>query len=254
MDWDKGPVQTRQLAHRQADPLPTTAVGSPCSHCDIREISVCGVLEPAELERLRAILSTQHYEPGQIVIREGDAADSLFNVVSGTVRLYKLLPDGRRQITGFLLPGDFLGIALNDLYAYTAEAVDMVHLCRFPRRRLEALMAEMPTLEHSLLGRAAGEIVLAQDQMLLLGRKTARERVASFLLMMAEREGRAGRRTDHIDLAMTRSDIADFLGLTTETVSRTLSQLKQDGLIGIVGRARIELLRPNALTALRDAG
>ncbi|MFO1056004.1 MAG: cyclic nucleotide-binding domain-containing protein [Dongiaceae bacterium] len=247
-------MSTRQLAHRQQEPAPTTVVGSPCNHCEVREISVCGVLTAAEIERLRAILNTQHYEAGQIVIREGDSADSLFNVVSGTVRLYKLLPDGRRQITGFLLPGDFLGIALNDVYAYTAEAVDTVHLCRFPRRRLEALLSEMPSLEHSLLGRAAGEIVLAQDQMLLLGRKTARERVASFLLMMAEREGRAGRRTDRIELAMTRSDIADFLGLTTETVSRTLSQLKQDGMIGIVGRGRVDLLRPESLVELRDAG
>lgn len=247
-------MSPRQLAHRQPEPVPTTLIGSPCNHCEVREISVCGVLSPTEIERVRAIISTQHYDPGQIVIRESDFADSLFNVVSGTVRLYKLLPDGRRQITGFLLSGDFLGIALNDLYAYTAEAVDTVHLCRFPRRRLEALLAEMPALERSLLSRAAGEIVLAQDQMLLLGRKTARERVASFLLMMAERAGRAGRATDHVDLAMTRSDIADFLGLTTETVSRTLSQMKQDGLIGIAGRGRVNLLRPEALAGLCEAG
>ncbi len=119
---------------------------------------------------------------------------------------------------------------------------------------MENLLKELPNLEHRLLEMAGNELVAAQDQMLLLGRKTARERVASFLLMMAEREGRAGRRTDRIELAMTRSDIADFLGLTTETVSRTLSQLKQDGMIGIVGRGRVDLLRPESLVELRDAG
>src|SRR6266446_1910355 len=107
----------RELARRQE--APTTLIGSPCRTCEIREISVCGALEPAEIERLRAIVATAHYDPGRVIIGEGDPAENLFNVVSGTVRLHKLLPDGRRQITGFLLPGDFLGIALNDSYAYT---------------------------------------------------------------------------------------------------------------------------------------
>src|SRR5215475_11506089 len=115
-------MTVRELAHRQA--APTTVIGSPCNSCEIREISVCSALDAAEIERLRAIIATVHYEPGQTIIGEGDPAESLFNVVSGTVRLHKLLPDGRRQITGFLLPGDFLGIALNESYAYTAEAVD----------------------------------------------------------------------------------------------------------------------------------
>ena len=245
-------MTVRDLARR--DEVPTTVIGSPCDTCEIREISVCGALAPAEIERLRAIIATVHYDPGQIVISEGEPAENLFNVISGTVRLHKLLPDGRRQITGFLVAGDFLGIALNDSYAYTAEAVDLVHLCRFPRRRLEALMREMPSLEHSLLGRASAEIILAQDQMLLLGRKTARERVASFIIMLAGREARHGRSPGSFSLAMTRADIADFLGLTTETVSRTLTQLKNENIIGLANRGRVDILRPDDLAELREAG
>ena len=245
-------MTVRELAHRQEAPI--TVIGSPCSHCEIREISVCGALDAAEIERLRAIIATAHFDASQTIIGEGEPADNLFNVVSGTVRLHKLLPDGRRQITGFLLPGDFLGIALNDSYAYTAEAVDLVHLCRFPRRRLEGLLREMPSLEHSLLGRASAEIILAQDQMLLLGRKTARERVASFLVMLAAREARHGRSATSVALAMTRADIADFLGLTTETVSRTLSQLKKEKIVDLSHRGRVDILRPEALGDLREAG
>jgi CRP/FNR family transcriptional regulator, anaerobic regulatory protein len=245
-------MTVRALAHRQD--VPTTVIGSPCGTCEIREISVCSALDPAEIERLRAIIATVHFEPAQTIIGEGEPAENLFNVVSGTVRLHKLLPDGRRQITGFLLAGDFLGIALNDRYAYTAEAVDLVHLCRFPRRRLEALMRDMPSLEHSLLGNASAEIVLAQDQMLLLGRKTARERVASFLIMLADRERQHGRPSTSVAVAMTRADIADFLGLTTETVSRTLSQLKKAKIIGLAHRGRVDILRPEALGDLCEGG
>src|SRR5215472_13015181 len=140
-----------------------------CAACEIRELSVCSALSETELARLRSIITGYHVDSGRTVIEEGGPATDLFNVVRGTVRLHKLLPDGRRQVTGFLFPGDFLGIALNDSYAYTAEAVDLVHLCRFPRRRLEALVQDMPSFEHSLLGRASAEIILAQDQMLLLG-------------------------------------------------------------------------------------
>jgi CRP/FNR family transcriptional regulator len=135
-----------------------------------------------ELTRLCTIISTISFDSGRTVIGEGEPAGDLFNVVRGSVKLYKVLTDGRRQVTGFLFPGDFLGIALNDTYAYSAEAIESLQLCRFPRKKLETLLAELPRLERKLLGTTAHELAAAQDQIVLLGRKTAKERVASFLV------------------------------------------------------------------------
>lgn len=245
----------RQVARRVESAEPR--LGAPCDACGVRAVSavsVCSALEVPELERLRSIMTTVHLEPGQTAIHEGDPADSLFNVVSGTVKLFKLLADGRRQITGFLVPGDFLGIVLNERYAYSAEAVDRVHLCRFPRRRFETLLGEMPRLERRLLGAASNELVAAQDQMLLLGRKTAQEKVASFLRMLARRTARQRSPVTSIGIAMSRNDIADYLGLTTETVSRSLTRLKEAGVIASTRRGRIELLDEEALRALAEGG
>jgi CRP/FNR family transcriptional regulator len=189
---------------------------------------------------------------GQSAIIEGEPAQDLFNVISGAIKLYKLLPDGRRQITGFLSTGDFLGIAYNDTYAYTAEAITDVKLCRFPRRRLEALLPEHPTLERRLLGEAAHEIVAAQDQMLLLGRKTAMERVTSFLLMLAKRAARMQKSDTQLDVPMTRTDIGDYLGLTTETVSRAISRLRDDKIISVAQRGQIHVLDRGALERLAE--
>ncbi len=225
-----------------------------CETCEIREISVCRSMAPAELARLQTIISTARFDAGQTLIHEGDPADSLFNVVSGAVKLYKLLPDGRRQITGFLFPGEFLGIALNEIYVYTAEALIPVQLCRFPRRRLEALLEEIPALEHQLLDDVATELVAAQDQMLLLGRKTARERVASFLLTLSRRARRHGHPDSPVDLPMSRADIADYLGLTTETVSRTITQLRQANVIAAPSRGAIDILNRTALEDLSECG
>ena len=134
--------------------------GRPCDGCEIRSASVCGVLSPEELRRLRAVTMPVQGRSGDILIREGEPAVSLFNVVSGTVKLYKLLSDGRRQITGFLVPGDFLGIALNKSYAYSAEAIDDVHLCRFDRGRFRTLLTELPKLEHRLFEAACNELMI----------------------------------------------------------------------------------------------
>src|SRR5262249_31893981 len=158
-----------------------------CGACEVRSLSICGALSAPELARLRSVAVRRQAAPEETVIEEGDPATDLSIVASGTVKLYKLLPDGRRQVTGFLYPGDFLGIALNDVYAYSAEAIEPLELCRFPRRGLEALLAEFPRLQRRILGEAAHELATAQDQMLLLGRKTARERVASFLLSLSRR-------------------------------------------------------------------
>ncbi len=223
-----------------------------CAACAIRELSVCSVLSANELNRLCSIISTVNLDVGRTVIGEGEPANDLFNVVRGSVRLYKLLNDGRRQITGFLFPGDFLGIALNDTYAYSGEAMEPLQLCRFPRKKLELLLAELPRLERKLLGTTAHELAAAQDQIVLLGRKTAKERVASFLISLSDRAVKRRRPATPLDVPMSRTDIADFLGLTTETVSRTLTQLRRAKLIAIDKRSRIDVLDLGALRALVD--
>jgi CRP/FNR family transcriptional regulator len=224
-----------------------------CDDCAIRAISVCAALDRRELERLRAITTTYVVAADDSLFREGDPAEHLFNVVAGSVKLVKLLADGRQQITGFLYPGDFIGVAFNDTYAYSAEAIEPLRLCRFDRRALETLMVDFPKLERRLLARAGNEIVAAQEQMVVLGRKTARERVATFLLAIARRSaGEAASRGCALDLPMRRADIADYLGLTIETVSRTVTALQHEGVIAVERRTHVDILDLPALT--RAAG
>jgi CRP/FNR family transcriptional regulator len=223
-----------------------------CAACAIRELSVCSVLSENELIRLCTIISTVNFDTGRTVIAEGEPASDLFNVVRGSVKLYKLLADGRRQVTGFLFPGDFLGIALNDTYAYSAEAIEPLQLCRFPRKKLETLLVQLPRLERKLLGTTAHELAAAQDQMMLLGRKTASERVASFLVQLSQRAVKRRRPASPLDVPMSRTDIADFLGLTTETVSRTLTKLRRAKLIAAGQRNRVDILDLEGLKELVD--
>jgi CRP/FNR family transcriptional regulator len=210
---------------------------SPCSACAVRDLTICATLEEPELAEMTAIVTTLELTPGDPLFDEGQPADHLFNVTAGAVKIYKLLADGRRQMTGFLFPGDFLGLANEENYAYSAEAVTHTALCRFPRRKLERLLAQYPKMEHRLLGMASHELAVAQEQMLLLGRKTAREKIASFLLMLSRR-GQSG---DPVSVPMSRNDIGDYLGLTTETVSRTFTQLKQGGSINLLQGGKVEL-------------
>jgi CRP/FNR family transcriptional regulator len=192
-------------------------------------------------------MTTIEIDPHQPIFDEADPAEHVFNVTRGAVKIYKLLPDGRRQITGFLLPGDFLGLTHKEAYAYSAEALGPTTLCRFPRRKLEGLLDKMPRLEQRLLGMASHELAAAQDQMMLLGRKSAKERVISFLLMMSASAVRRGKPADPVTLPMNRSDIADYLGLTIETVSRTFTQLRTQKLIELLDEKRVRLLKPAAL-------
>ena len=209
---------------------------------------MCGALTEDELEHLSAIVMAQEFEAGETVFFEGDPADNLYNVTKGCVRLAKLLPDGRRQITGFLFPGDFLGLAYVDSYAFSAEAITNMRVCLFPRSRFQALLNDFPALEKRLLGMASNELAAAQDQLLLLGRKSAKEKVASFLLTLQRRRP-SNPDANMIELPMTRSDIADCLGLTTETVSRTFTKLSEEGLIALRTPHEVVL---TGLTELHD--
>ncbi len=218
---------------------------NPCGHCRARAVSVCGVLAEDGLRRLAALAEPVEAGDDGVLVREGDPASHLINVTSGMVRVSKLLADGRRQIVGFLLPGDFLGLAAGETYPFTAEAIGEATACRFRRDRYRALLAELPALESALLERASHDLQAAQDHILLLGRKTADEKVASFLIDLFDRGGGA----PEVDLPMTRAEIADYLGLTTETVSRAFTRLRKAGLVSLPNLRAARLERPDALRA-----
>jgi CRP/FNR family transcriptional regulator len=189
-------------------------------------------------------------QPHRLIFVESEPAEDVFNVTDGAVKIYKMLPDGRRQITGFLFPGDFLGLVFNETYAYSAESLMPTTLCRFPRHRLESLLNELPKLEQRLLGAVSHELAAAQDQMVLLGRKSARERLASFLLILSNAAKRHGQPDNSILIPMSRADIGDYLGLTIETVSRTMTQFKLQGLIGLLDGKQARLLNLAALNEI----
>ena len=217
--------------------------GHPCFRCAVRQRAVCGVLDRAELAAYKRMGWTLRLSPGQTIFHEGDPASRVFTVTRGTVKLYKLLPDGRRQVTGFMFPGDFLGISLDEEHAVSAEALDDVQLCWFPRSRFGEFVEDHPAMERQLYCLAAHELAAAQSQMVLLGRKTAAERLASFFLVLLGRVEKAeGTAVRLIDLPMSRTDIADYLGLTKETVSRVLASLKSRRIVRLAALDRVEVL------------
>lgn len=174
---------------------------------------------------------------------EGDAASHLFQVVEGCLRLYRILADGRRAIMGFQFAGETLGVSCHGLYDYTAEAVTPVRMRRLSRNRLHVVEETTVGLQPLLMEKVFEEIRAAQQHIIVLGQLGAEERVANFLVSAALRTGADQKRPVVIDLPMTRLDIADYLGLTIETVCRAISKLKRDGAIILQGRHRIMLQR-----------
>jgi CRP/FNR family transcriptional regulator, anaerobic regulatory protein len=225
----------------------------PCSTCRARGLSVCRVLPTEQLRRLAGCLSVKRYAAGQSMLYEDDPADAFFNITQGAVKLFKLLPDGRRQIVGFLFAGDFLGLSARGSYGFGAEAVNAVEACRFPKRAFRELSQETPGLEEELLSRASDELQAAQSQMLLLGRKSARERVASFISELLEREEHRGGAPGLVFLPMTRADMGDYLGLTTETVSRAMSRLRRDRTIQLLEHGGVRVIDRDRLFAVANA-
>lgn len=242
-------IKNRRLAEAASRP---EAPASPCAACSIRHLTVCSALEAEELQQMANIVSNVEIDANQPIFDEGETANSVYNVTAGCVKIYKLLPDGRRQVTGFLFGGDFLGLANQETYAFSAEAVTPAMLCRFPRGKLEAAMERFPQLERRLLGVASHELAVAQEQMLLLGRKTAKERIASFLISLSRGAERRGQGGNPVRVPMTRADIGDYLGLTTETVSRAFTQLKGQELIALPSQGMVHILDRSALNQLAE--
>ncbi|ASY65784.1 hypothetical protein SJ05684_b48020 (plasmid) [Sinorhizobium sojae CCBAU 05684] len=192
----------------------------------------------------------ERFDAGSAVFWEGDDATHLFQVTDGMLRAVRLLSDGRRIIVGFLRPGDLLGVSLKERYLYTVEAITPVALRRLSRRRFEEEIRRQPQLRDQLFSKLCDEMTAAQDQTVLLSRRSADEKVANFLLMMSRDE--FGNCTRIVDIPMTRLDMADYLGMTIETVSRTITKLTNSGIITATGRRSMMVLKMDALRSLAD--
>lgn len=214
----------------------STGIPVLCASCEARHRGICGALTPDQLVTLSKTTTKRKAPAGEELVGDAESIESYANVLSGVVKLTKMLSDGRQQIVGLQFAPDFLGRPFKVESTLTAEAATEVELCAFPRKAIERMMGEQPDLEHKLLQQTLKELDQARDWMVTLGRKTASEKVASFLLMIARNidpSAAPTRRGVSFDLPLSRGEIADFLGLTIETVSRQFTRLRADGVIGI---------------------
>ena len=216
-----------------------------CGSCPIRHRAVCARCDSAELEVLEGMKSYASFNAGQSIIWRGDELTHVSSLVTGIASLSRTLEDGRTQMVGLLLPSDFIGRPGRDMVEFDVTAVTDVTLCRFERKPFEALVDDVPHISQRVMEMALDELSAAREWMVLLGRKTAHEKIATFIDMIVRR-GSQDTGSNH-SLPLTREEIANFLGLTLETVSRQLSRMKKDGMIEFSDRRSFTILDMAAL-------
>lgn len=213
-----------------------------CASCEARHRGICGALQPDQLVALARSSSKHKVGTGSELVGDAERVESYSNVLSGVVKLTKTLSDGRQQIVGLQFAPDFLGRPFKVESAINAEAATDVGLCSFPKAALERMIKTSPELEHHLYQQTLRELDEARDWMVMLGRKSAAEKIASFLLMIARHidpTADPDRETAAFDLPLTRADIGAFLGLTIETVSRQFTKLRTESVIQIENNRHI---------------
>ncbi len=227
-----------------------------CGDCPIRHRAVCARCETDELALLEQIKYYRSYQAGQTIVWSGDRMDFVASVVTGIATLTQTMEDGRRQMVGLLLPSDFVGRPGRNVAAYDVTATTDVVMCCFRKKPFEDLMGRTPHIAQRLLEMTLDELDAAREWMLLLGRKTAREKIASLLAIIARRDASLNlKRTGGpmaVDLPLTREEMADYLGLTLETVSRQISALKKEGVINLEGKRHVTI--PDFDRLLEEAG
>ena len=210
-----------------------------CSLCKIRSYSFCRCLHDDDLKIFSQISTEKKYLNNQNIFLQQDLSVNLFNITEGNIKIYQLLNDGRVQIIGFLYPGDFFGSYKNGKYNYSADAIGDVRVCVFDQKKLDEYIEKNMSLAKELLHLTSHELTLAQDRISVLGKFGATERLAKFIFNISEQRKRIGWKNNPISLPMTRQDIADYLGLTIETVSREFSKLKISNIIKILNTKQI---------------
>jgi len=224
-------MQTHTMTARKPQANVVPAMARPAAHAMGETVELMGAVMP--------------FARNAEIYGENEPAEYLYKVVSGAVRTYRVLNDGRRQIGAFYLPGDVFGIEVGDQHTFSAESIVDSKVMLIKRSSLLTLASRSADVSRQLWTMAATELQRAQDHTMLLI-KTAQERVAGFLLEMAKRTPRA----NAVELPMSRQDIADYLGLTIETVSRTLTQLENSAAIEVPTSRRIVLRNQAALNRL----
>jgi len=245
-------VAARPLQEWRMKISPAEASGQPCTDCSVRQFSVCAALDKAELRELEHLGRHAHFSSCETVFAQEEMTTSFYNLLEGVLRLYKLLPDGRRQIVGFALPGDFLGMTTSARHSFSADAIGPVAVCQFSKTAFARFIENKPHLLRRINELTVRELSQAQDHMVLLGRRSAEEKVASFLIGWRDRLVHLRGPLKRVPLPMCRQDIADFLGLTIETVSRTLTKLERDRVIEIAPGS-VNLVDPSRAEALAAA-
>ncbi|MGV3576095.1 MAG: Crp/Fnr family transcriptional regulator [Devosia sp.] len=220
-----------------------------CQSCEARHQGICGAMTSEQLLAISKHTRRVRREPGQEILADAMPIASYANVLKGVVKLTKVLEDGRQQVVGLQFAPDLLGRPFASESRVTVETASDVELCMIPKAALEALMSAGGPVEHRIMMQALRELDEARDWMVTLGRKTAAEKVASFLYLLATHiDPTEGTALATFDLPLSRADIADFLGLTIETVSRQLTKLKTEKVIEITNYRRVSI---SDLTHLR---
>lgn len=223
-----------------------------CEACAVRHRALCGALAANEIEKLNQIAFRRTFAPNELIMGDREEPEFFGNIVRGVVKLSKMLSDGRQQIVGLQFVSDFIGRPFAARNPFFAEAACEVELCCFRKKQFEELVREIPDLEHRMFQHTLDELDAARAWMVLLGRKSAEERIASFIKLVADRArmvAPCSARGDHVDveLPLTRAEIADYLGLTIETVSRQFTRLKSRGVIDMVKGRHLIVRDPQAL-------
>jgi CRP/FNR family transcriptional regulator len=237
-----------------ASPCPASlAASSSCERCGVRARAICATLDKQELADLNRIGRRISLRAGQTVMWEGDDSTVVANVIEGTLKLSTATGDGREQIVGVVYPSDFIGRPFGRRTPHSVTALTDARLCLFTRGAFDGFAREHPELGHRLLQRTLDDLDRARGWMLLLGRKSATEKVATFLLDTAQRlEGTEDGPNPRFELPLSRQQMADVLGLTIETVSRQMTQLARQGVIALTGRRGVEIRDADQLEMLAE--
>ncbi len=211
-----------------------------CAYCAVRCVSFCGMVPNDDLSHLSSQSRSITLERRKTLFHQGEETQNIYVVTSGTLRLYQMLADGRRQVIGFAIPGDLLGFPLSNVNDYSADALDSVYLCQFPRPEFSQLLDQRKHLMSALVTVTYDDLKRAREQLALVSQKNAERKMALFLLSFRHRQNRAGGEMVVLPVRIPQADIADCLGLTIETVNRMLARFMRDKTI-LITDSGIEL-------------